>query len=180
MAGFEVIEKIGSDLHCKCTDPGLFLPRAKLSFWRDGKLVGRNYELPTLSAKVDFIRICSYFFPPDSLAFTFSIFCLSNLVWHHPFLKQNSTHWFPGVSECELYFHFSNIDSTTATWLKEHHCCTSFLFLLQTCLSKLFRKLLKTVWAWKMLENQFYFLYIQKLLNLHTCALFVFVILMIS
>lgn len=130
-------------------------------------------------------RLISYafvldFFPPDSLAFTFSIFCLSNLVWHHPFLKQNSTHWFPGVSECELYFHFSNIDSTTATWLKEHHCCTSFLFLLQTCLSKLFRKLLKTVWAWKMLENQFYFLYIQKLLNLHTCALFVFVILMIS
>ncbi|KAK4563457.1 hypothetical protein RGQ29_005825 [Quercus rubra] len=51
MAGFEVIEKIGSDLRCKCTDPGLFLPRAKLSFWRDGKLVGRNYELPTLSAK---------------------------------------------------------------------------------------------------------------------------------
>ena len=58
MAGFEVIEKIGSDLHCKCTDPGLFLPRAKLSFWRDGKLVGRNYELPTLSAKVDFICFC--------------------------------------------------------------------------------------------------------------------------
>ncbi|KAM4088610.1 hypothetical protein ACB094_07G084800 [Castanea mollissima] len=51
MAGFEVIEKIGSDLRCKCTDPGLFLPRAKLSFWRDGKLVERNYELPTLSAK---------------------------------------------------------------------------------------------------------------------------------
>ncbi|KAF5444277.1 hypothetical protein F2P56_036763 [Juglans regia] len=51
MAGFEVIEKIGSDLRCKCTDPGLFLPRAKLSFWRDGKLVGRNYGLPTLSTK---------------------------------------------------------------------------------------------------------------------------------
>lgn len=51
MAGFEVIEKIGSDLRCKCTDPGLFLPRAKLSFWRDRKLVERNSELPTLSTK---------------------------------------------------------------------------------------------------------------------------------
>ncbi|XP_041012503.1 pyruvate kinase isozyme A, chloroplastic-like [Juglans microcarpa x Juglans regia] len=51
MAGFEVIEKIGSDLRCKCTDPGLFLPGAKLSFWRDEKLVGRNYGLHTLSTK---------------------------------------------------------------------------------------------------------------------------------
>lgn len=53
MATFEVIEKIGNDLRCKCTDPGLLLPRAKLSFWRDGKLVGSNNELPTLSAKVN-------------------------------------------------------------------------------------------------------------------------------
>ncbi|KAM1043742.1 hypothetical protein PS2_034694 [Malus domestica] len=51
MACFEVIEKLGSDLRCKCTDPGLFLPRAKFSFWRDGKLVERNYDLPTLSTK---------------------------------------------------------------------------------------------------------------------------------
>ncbi|KAK9287525.1 hypothetical protein L1049_015946 [Liquidambar formosana] len=51
MATFEVIEKIGNDLRCKCTDPGLFLPRAKLSFWRGGNLVGKNYELPTLSTK---------------------------------------------------------------------------------------------------------------------------------
>ncbi|KAA8536297.1 hypothetical protein F0562_028775 [Nyssa sinensis] len=51
MASFEVIEKIGNDLRCKCTDPGLLLPRAKLSFWRDGKLVGKNDELPTLSTK---------------------------------------------------------------------------------------------------------------------------------
>ncbi|XP_059653075.1 pyruvate kinase isozyme A, chloroplastic-like [Cornus florida] len=51
MASFEVIEKIGNDLRCKCTDPGLLLPRAKLSFWRDGKLVGRSFELPTLSTK---------------------------------------------------------------------------------------------------------------------------------
>jgi hypothetical protein len=53
MATFEVVEKLGKDLKCKCTDPGLLLPRAKLSFWRDGKLVGSNYELPTLSVKVD-------------------------------------------------------------------------------------------------------------------------------
>lgn len=52
MASFEVIEKIGTDLRCKCTDPGLFLPRAKFSFWRNGRLVARNYELPTLSTKV--------------------------------------------------------------------------------------------------------------------------------
>uniref|UniRef100_R7WD34 Pyruvate kinase n=1 Tax=Aegilops tauschii TaxID=37682 RepID=R7WD34_AEGTA len=51
MATFQVTEKIGSDLRCKCTDPGLLLPRAKLSFWRDGKLVERNFGLPTLSTK---------------------------------------------------------------------------------------------------------------------------------
>jgi len=52
MATFEVIEKVGNGLRCKCTDPGLLLPRAKLSFWRDGKLLGRDYDLPTLSTKV--------------------------------------------------------------------------------------------------------------------------------
>ncbi|XAR52950.1 Pyruvate kinase [Bertholletia excelsa] len=51
MASFAVIEKNRNDLRCKCTDPGLLLPRAKLSFWRDGKLVEKNYELPTLSTK---------------------------------------------------------------------------------------------------------------------------------
>lgn len=52
MASFEVIEKTGSDLRCKCTDPGLFLPCAKFSLWRDGRRVERNYVLPTLSTKV--------------------------------------------------------------------------------------------------------------------------------
>ncbi|XP_024966820.1 plastidial pyruvate kinase 1, chloroplastic-like [Cynara cardunculus var. scolymus] len=51
MATFEVIERIGNDLRCKCIDPGLLLPRAKLSFWRDGKLVDKHNELPTLSTK---------------------------------------------------------------------------------------------------------------------------------
>ncbi|WVZ60084.1 hypothetical protein U9M48_010150 [Paspalum notatum var. saurae] len=51
MATFEVTEKIGNNLCCKCTDPGLLLPRAKLSFWRNGKLVQRNFGLPTLSTK---------------------------------------------------------------------------------------------------------------------------------
>ncbi|GJM96146.1 hypothetical protein PR202_ga12959 [Eleusine coracana subsp. coracana] len=51
MATFEVTDKIGNDLYCKCTDPGLLLPRAKLSFWRNGKLVERNFGLPTLSPK---------------------------------------------------------------------------------------------------------------------------------
>lgn len=52
MACFEVVEKTGNDLHCKCIDAGLFLPGAKLSFWRDGKLVRGNNKLPTLSTKV--------------------------------------------------------------------------------------------------------------------------------
>lgn len=57
MASFQVTEKVGKDLRCKCTDSGLFLPRAKFSFWRNGKLVARNSELPTLSKKVQFIMI---------------------------------------------------------------------------------------------------------------------------
>ncbi|XP_059313877.1 pyruvate kinase isozyme A, chloroplastic-like [Lycium ferocissimum] len=51
MATFEVIERVGNDLRCQCTDPGILLPRAKLSFWRDGTLLGRDYDLPTLSTK---------------------------------------------------------------------------------------------------------------------------------
>lgn len=62
MACFEVIEKIGSDLHCRCSDPGLFLPGAKFSFWRDGRLVQRNHELPTLSEKVCFLFLSFYIF----------------------------------------------------------------------------------------------------------------------
>lgn len=62
MASFEVIEKIGNDLRCLCTDSGLFLPRAKFSFWRDEKLVARNNELPTLSKKVQFILIVAFDF----------------------------------------------------------------------------------------------------------------------
>lgn len=52
MVRFEVIEKIGPDVKCKCTDPGLMLPRANLTFWRDGSLVReRNAMLPTISSK---------------------------------------------------------------------------------------------------------------------------------
>uniref|UniRef100_A0A7C8YDB3 Pyruvate kinase n=1 Tax=Opuntia streptacantha TaxID=393608 RepID=A0A7C8YDB3_OPUST len=52
MVRFEVIEKIGPDVKCLCTDPGLLLPRANLTFWRDGNLVReRNAMLPTISAK---------------------------------------------------------------------------------------------------------------------------------
>ncbi|KFK39577.1 hypothetical protein AALP_AA3G262400 [Arabis alpina] len=52
MVRFEVIEKIGPDVKCKCTDPGLLLPRANLTFWRDGSLVReRNAMLPTISSK---------------------------------------------------------------------------------------------------------------------------------
>ncbi|KAI9195235.1 hypothetical protein LWI28_013055 [Acer negundo] len=52
MVRFEVIEKIGPDVKCRCTDPGLLLPRANLTFSRDGSLVReRNAMLPTISAK---------------------------------------------------------------------------------------------------------------------------------
>ncbi|KAK9163535.1 hypothetical protein Syun_004437 [Stephania yunnanensis] len=51
MTSFEVIDKVGNDLRCKCIDPGLLLPRAKLSFWRDGKLVDKDLGLPILSRK---------------------------------------------------------------------------------------------------------------------------------
>ncbi|CAN0857246.1 Pyruvate kinase isozyme A, chloroplastic [Linum grandiflorum] len=49
MVRFEVIEKIGPDVKCKCTDPGLLLPRANLTFWRDGSLVREQ--------SVDFIAV---------------------------------------------------------------------------------------------------------------------------
>ncbi|XP_042419472.1 pyruvate kinase isozyme A, chloroplastic-like isoform X1 [Zingiber officinale] len=51
MATFEVVEKIENDLHCRCTNPGLLLPQAKLSFWRNGKLVTWNTTLHALKAK---------------------------------------------------------------------------------------------------------------------------------
>ncbi|KAH7307123.1 hypothetical protein KP509_22G046900 [Ceratopteris richardii] len=52
MVRFEVTEKIGPDVMCKCIDPGLLLPRANLTFWRDGHVVReRNAMLPTISSK---------------------------------------------------------------------------------------------------------------------------------
>ncbi|KAJ9701404.1 hypothetical protein PVL29_006658 [Vitis rotundifolia] len=52
MVRFDVIENIGPDVKCRCTDPGLLLPRANLTFWRDGSLVReRNAMLPTISSK---------------------------------------------------------------------------------------------------------------------------------
>ncbi|GAB2210217.1 hypothetical protein Drorol1_Dr00015477 [Drosera rotundifolia] len=52
MVRFEVVEKIGPDVMCRCTDPGLLLPRANLTFWREGSLVREsNAMLPTISSK---------------------------------------------------------------------------------------------------------------------------------
>ncbi|KAI5069440.1 hypothetical protein GOP47_0015741 [Adiantum capillus-veneris] len=52
MVRFEVVEKIGPDVMCRCTDPGLLLPRANLTFWRGGHVVReRNAMLPTISSK---------------------------------------------------------------------------------------------------------------------------------
>jgi pyruvate kinase len=69
MVRFEVTEKIGPDVKCKCTDPGLLLPRANLTFWREGRLVReRNAMLPTISSKVseaNFLETSPLvFFPP--------------------------------------------------------------------------------------------------------------------
>eukprot|EP01018_Ginkgo_biloba_P022414 Gb_25260 [translate_table: standard] len=52
MVRFDVIEKIGPDVKCHCTDPGLLLPRANITFWRQGRVVReRNAMLPTISSK---------------------------------------------------------------------------------------------------------------------------------
>ncbi|XWS46902.1 hypothetical protein CRYUN_Cryun14cG0107900 [Craigia yunnanensis] len=52
MVRFLVTEKIGPDVICHCTDPGLLLPRANLTLWRNGSLVQeRNAMLPTISSK---------------------------------------------------------------------------------------------------------------------------------
>lgn len=62
MVRFEVVEKIGPDVKCQCTDPGLLLPRANLTFWRDGSLVReRNAMLPTVSSKVTSLCPCANF-----------------------------------------------------------------------------------------------------------------------
>jgi pyruvate kinase len=59
MVRFEVIEKVGPDVQCKCIDPGLLLPRANLTFWREGRLVReRNAMLPTISSKVRQMEAC--------------------------------------------------------------------------------------------------------------------------
>ncbi|KAJ7563272.1 hypothetical protein O6H91_03G103900 [Diphasiastrum complanatum] len=77
MVRFEVIDKIGPDVKCHCIDSGLLLPRANLTFWRDGQVVReKNAMLPTISSKdwididfgisegVDFIAI-SFVKSPD-------------------------------------------------------------------------------------------------------------------
>ncbi|GBG63558.1 hypothetical protein CBR_g38625 [Chara braunii] len=57
MSRFEVIQKNGPDVIGRCTDPGLLLPRANLTFWRNGQLLReRNSMLPTITSK-DWIDI---------------------------------------------------------------------------------------------------------------------------
>lgn len=57
MVRFEVLRKVGPDVHCLVIDAGLLLPRANLTFWRHGRLVReRNAMLPTISSK-DWIDI---------------------------------------------------------------------------------------------------------------------------
>lgn len=75
MVRFEVVEKIGPDVKCQCTDPGLLLPRANLTFWRDGSLVReRNAMLPTVSSKVTSLCPCALFrYCLGKLWFSFSL-----------------------------------------------------------------------------------------------------------
>ncbi|CAM6119348.1 unnamed protein product [Calypogeia fissa] len=52
MVRFDVVKKLGPDVICRVIDPGLLLPRANLTFWRDNHLVReRNAMLPTISSK---------------------------------------------------------------------------------------------------------------------------------
>eukprot|EP00897_Mesotaenium_endlicherianum_P002841 jgi/Mesen1/2585/ME000164S01708 len=57
MVRFKVLQKIGPDVTCQVIDAGLLLPRANLTFFRNGRLVReRNAMLPTISSK-DWIDI---------------------------------------------------------------------------------------------------------------------------
>lgn len=76
MVRFEVTEKIGPDVKCKCTDPGLLLPRANLTFWREGRLVReRNAMLPTISSKVSEGNLLRWYF------FLCTIECFGFCMW---------------------------------------------------------------------------------------------------
>ena len=57
MVRFQVLDKMGPDVRVRVIDPGLLLPRANLTFFRQGRLVReRNAMLPTISSK-DWIDI---------------------------------------------------------------------------------------------------------------------------
>jgi len=52
MVNFRVDSVEGPDVICSCTDPGILLPKANLTFHREGRLVrARNAMLPTISPK---------------------------------------------------------------------------------------------------------------------------------
>ena len=52
---FKVLEKVGPDVKCKCTDPRILLPCANLTVWRDGHMAReKSATLPTISSKVFF------------------------------------------------------------------------------------------------------------------------------
>lgn len=87
MVRFEVIEKIGPDVKCLCTDPGLLLPRANLTFWRDGSLVReRNAMLPTVSSKVG----SSHYSFVVSLIHVANLKLITSACMKCPFLKIDS------------------------------------------------------------------------------------------
>jgi hypothetical protein len=79
MVRFEVLEKVGPDVKCKCTDPGILLPCANLTVWRDGHMAReKSATLPTISSKVFFDLPKIYLISSMSIAgvddqFTFAI-----------------------------------------------------------------------------------------------------------
>jgi len=52
LVSWEVVEKAGPDVRCRCLDPGLLTSRANLTFRRAGKIIrARNAMLPVISQK---------------------------------------------------------------------------------------------------------------------------------
>jgi hypothetical protein len=98
MAQFEVIEKLGPDVKCRCTDPGLLLPRANLTFWRGGSIVReKNAMLPTISSKVNLLacQMCC------SLKRLHDTPLVQLLHWIHSYFFKGCQHQF--TSTCIIY-----------------------------------------------------------------------------
>ncbi|KAJ0754094.1 putative pyruvate kinase [Helianthus annuus] len=72
MATFEVIERIGNELRCKCTDPGLLLPRAKFSLVSGGtgnlskNIMSSQHSLKSLISSLEGVAFIALSFVKDA------------------------------------------------------------------------------------------------------------------